>query len=56
MARYCKDGISKSYLFGAIQYQSVGDISRVDLFGLNIYARVGSLFAVCGLVINRAGK
>ena len=41
--------ISRRYLFGAVTYKRLGDVSRLDLFGTPVYMRVGSARRLLGI-------
>jgi hypothetical protein len=48
--------VERSYLLGAIKHSRIGSMSRLDLFGLPVYMRVGNVRWVLGVYFRRGAE
>jgi len=45
----CGDYASSSALFGAFEFEVIGDISIISIFGLSIFEQVGDISVLFGV-------
>lgn len=47
------EAFTRSWVFGAIRYSTVGAVSMVEIFGLAVYVRVGTVKQIAGITLGR---